>query len=74
VIHVLRVPTRVVSERDLGARWCFHCRKRLKFILRVHVPTDEMSYYGAHSSVSCERGHLNGDCFPGRIREGGDEL
>ena len=68
-LHVLRVPTRIVSERDDGVRWCFYCRARVRFIHRVHTPTDPMSYYGPHASIECERGHHDGDCFPGTTRE-----
>jgi hypothetical protein len=69
VLHVHRVATRVYSQREDGVRWCFLCRKRAPFTLTVHVPTDPMSYYGPHASIECERGHNNGDLFPGRIRE-----
>lgn len=68
-LHVHRVPTRVLSTRDLGARWCFRCRKRVPFTITVHAPVDRMSYYGPHVSVECEREHADGDCFPGTIRE-----
>jgi hypothetical protein len=68
-LHIHHVPTRVVSEREDGVRWCFYCRKRTMFILRVHQPTDPMSYYGPHASLKCERGHRDGDLFPGYVRE-----
>jgi hypothetical protein len=68
-IHVHRVPTRVISTRGDGVRWCFYCRKRVTFTLTVHVPTDPMSYYGPHADIKCERGHVDGDLFPGRWRE-----
>jgi hypothetical protein len=68
-VHVHRVSTRVYAKRDDGIRWCFYCRKRVKFIRRVHVPTDPMSYYGPHVTLKCERGHEDGDLFPGRWRE-----
>jgi hypothetical protein len=69
-LHVLHVPTHVVSQRDDGERWCFYCRKRVAFTLTVHASDDPMSYYGPHVSVECERGHLDGDCFPGTYRQG----
>jgi hypothetical protein len=73
-LHVLRVPTRVLSQRPDGEpRWCFVCRKRVEFMLTVHTPTDPLSYYGPHADIKCEHGHLNGDCFPGTYREWGDE-
>lgn len=73
MIHILHVPTRVVSEIEDGMRWCFYCRKRVPFVRRVHVPTDPMSYYGPHASIRCEKGHCDGDCFPGTSREWTDE-
>jgi hypothetical protein len=72
-LHVLRVPTRIASSVDVGRRWCFVCRKRVTFTQTVHVPTDPLSYYGPHSTLKCERGHFDGDCFPGTYREGADE-
>lgn len=68
-LHIHRVPTEVRSETDNGVRWCFYCRKRVRFIFRVHVPVDPMSYYGPHGSIKCEHGHHDGDCFPGTVRE-----
>lgn len=70
LIHVLRVPTHVHTQRPNGeTRWCFRCRKRSPFTLTVHVPDDPTSYYGPHCTVECERGHVDGDCFPGTFRE-----
>jgi hypothetical protein len=69
-VYILRVPTRVFSRRPDGEpRWCFRCRKRVPFTLTVHTPVDPMSYYGPHGTVECERGHVDGDCFPGAYRE-----
>jgi hypothetical protein len=68
-LHILRVPTRVVSQRPDGERWCFQCRKRVPFTLTIHTPVDVGSYYGPHASIECERGHDDGDLFPGRSRE-----
>ena len=68
--HILRVPTHVIDRAPFGTRWCFRCRKRVSFTLTVHAPDDPMSYYGPHSTIECERGHTDGDCFPGTCREG----
>lgn len=54
--HALRVPTRVVSKRDDGVRWCFYCRKRVSFTRTVRTPIDPMSYCGS-AEFKCERGH-----------------
>lgn len=72
-VHVLHVPTHVISKRGLGVRWCFVCRERVAFNLTITAPDDPMSYYGPSATVECERGHFNGDCFPGTYREWGDE-
>jgi hypothetical protein len=72
-IHIHRVPTHVISERTNGERWCFDCRKRVPFMVTVHAPDDLMSYYGPHAVVACgPQGHVDGDCFPGTHREGGE--
>ncbi len=69
-IHVLRVPTRVLSVRPDGeVRWCFYCRRRVLFTRTIHAPVDRLSYYGPHAEIACENGHANGDLFPGRFRE-----
>lgn len=69
-IHVLHVPTKIISEKPNGeARWCFICRKRVAFTITIHAPIDPMSYYGPHASIKCEHGHHDGDCFPGTYRE-----
>jgi hypothetical protein len=69
-LHIHRVPTRVVSvSLDGEVRWCFVCRKRVAFTRTIHTPTDPMSYYGPHASIECERGHSDGDVFPGYVRE-----
>ena len=67
--HILRVPTTVTHEASDGVRWCFYCRKRVEFTFRVHTPTDPESWYGPNRTVSCEKGHHDGDCFPGTWRE-----
>jgi hypothetical protein len=73
VLHVLRVPSHVVSElADGEPRWCFYCRQRVAFARTIYAPDDPMSYYGQHGSVKCENGHEDGDLFPGRWREWGD--
>jgi hypothetical protein len=69
-IHVNWEPYELVSEEPNGeVRWCFVCRKRVPFVLRIMRPVDRMSYYGPNASVKCERGHQDGDCFPGTYRE-----
>jgi hypothetical protein len=74
VVHICRVETRIASERPDGEpRWCFYCRKQVAFTRRIHVPVDRMSYYGPHGSIECENGHDDGDLFPGRWREWGEQ-
>lgn len=51
-------------------RWCFVCRKRRQFEFVAQAPI-EPSYYGPSFSIVCERGHSDGDLFPGRVREWG---
>lgn len=69
-LHVHRVPTYVMSTGlDREPRWCFYCRKRVKFWRTIRGPSDPLSYYGPHVEIECERGHLDGDCFPGTVRE-----
>lgn len=60
---------RIVSQRSLGERWCFECRRRAEFTLTICTPVDPMSYYGPGGSIECEKGHHDGDCFPGTFRE-----
>ena len=57
-----------IRRDDLGERWCFRCRKRCPFTFTVSAPV-EPSNYGPSASVSCDRGHDDGDLFPGRYRE-----
>lgn len=68
-IHILRIPMKLIRSRDDGERWCFVCRKRVRFLYEIHAPIDPMSWYGPNPSIKCEHGHLDGDCFPGRERE-----
>jgi hypothetical protein len=51
-----------------GERWCFVCRKRRLFDFVVMAPT-EPSYYGPYPLIVGECRHVDGDLFPGRIRE-----
>jgi hypothetical protein len=61
---------RVLSEEQDGvARWCFRCRQRVEFNRVITAPTDIYSYYGPNATILCERGHVNGDLFPGYTRE-----
>lgn len=72
-LHIHRVETRLHSEQADGEpRWCFYCRKRVSFVRQIFVPTDPESYYGPHGAIKCERGHSDGDLFPGQWREWGD--
>lgn len=64
-------PMEEVRREPDGERWCFVCRQRRRFDFVVHAPT-EPSYYGPSPSIVDERGHVDGDLFPGRIREWGD--
>jgi hypothetical protein len=67
----------VEAKREaLGDRWCFQCRKRVPFVLVVKrydcEPHEDP--YGPWGSIQCEqRGHDDGDMFPGRYRVWGDE-
>lgn len=58
----------VVRRPDGEARWCFRCRARREFFFVVRSEV-EISYYGPHPSIRCSEGHLDGDLFPGRVRE-----
>lgn len=57
-----------IRRDELGERWCFTCRKRRPFVFLVTASV-EPSYYGPSVGVECDRGHYDGDCFPGRYRE-----
>jgi hypothetical protein len=67
-LHILRTPMKEIHREEIGERWCFVCRKRVQFLYLVHA-TVEPSYYDPNPSIECERGHSDGDLFPGRIRE-----
>lgn len=59
---------------DEGIKWCFVCRKRVQFwqILKMASFEDlvaSMGFYSHSRSMECERGHVNGDMFPGTWRE-----
>ena len=58
----------VVGRVACGVAWCFQCRARVEFETVIRAP-DGPSYYGPSPSVECPRGHVDGDLFPGRIRE-----
>jgi hypothetical protein len=70
--HIHRTPMRETARYDEGVRWCFRCRRRVRFWMIV-METVEPSYYGPSATIRCEHGHHDGDCFPGTYREGGDE-
>lgn len=71
--HILRVPEREVSRRPEREAWCFECRRRARFERVVKTPVDVFSYYGSRAQIECERGHVDGDCFPGTLREWSDD-
>ncbi len=59
---------------DEGVLWCFQCRKRVQFwqVLRVASIEDiiaTMGFWTHDRTMECERGHVDGDLFPGRSRE-----
>lgn len=55
LLHILRVPERVIKREDKGVFWCFGCRARTRHELRWSTPTDPLSYYGPRCSLHCER-------------------
>lgn len=57
-----------LRRESWGERWCFICRKRTEFTLTISAPV-EPSYYGPSAAVRCDRGHYDGDVFPGCSRE-----
>jgi hypothetical protein len=61
------------SRISEGIRWCFSCRKRVEFERIVKVPAG-ISYYGPSVEITCSAcGTIDGDLFPGRIREWEEE-
>lgn len=53
-----------------GERYCFVCRKRREFE-HVCLATAEPSYYEPNNQIECSVCHtVDGDCFPGTVREG----
>ena len=69
-LHINWEPYETLSERPDGeVRWCFYCRKRVAFVRTIKRPVDPMSYYGPNATIKCERGHDDGDLFPGSYRE-----
>jgi hypothetical protein len=68
-VYVCGPRMKEVRRESVGERWCFVCRKRREFAFVV-MDTVEMSYWGPTASVECvDRGHSDGDLFPGRCRE-----
>lgn len=55
------------SRKNMGERWCFHCRKRHDFWDVMMVP-DGYSYYGPHSYIEGIKPYCT-DLFPGWTRE-----
>ena len=59
---------------DEGVKWCFTCRKRVQFWQILRTPSMEdliatMGFYDHSRTVECEKGHMDGDMFPGTSRE-----
>ena len=58
-----------------GQRWCFVCRARRNFVLRISEPRGDAddatlgSMWGPAASIACAGGHVDGDLFPGGTRE-----
>lgn len=52
-IHVHWTPMKEVRREVWDVRWCFRCRKRLRQLAVLMVPTDPMSYYGPDWHVQC---------------------
>lgn len=63
--------TEVVATREVGVKWCFRCRVRSVFTDTLRA-TVEPSYWEPFWTRRCERGHIDGDLFPGWSREWGD--
>lgn len=72
-VHVLWTePLREVFRKPDGERWCFVCRKRQAFEHVCKAPVG-LSYYGPHQQIECTVCKtVDGDCFPGTIREWSD--
>jgi hypothetical protein len=68
-LHVLVTPMRETHRETRGIRWCFECRRRVEFYFVVTDVIEQPSYYDPSCSIECERGHYDGDLFPGRFRE-----
>lgn len=52
-VHVCRGPEMREYRREVWqVRWCFRCRRRLRHVAVLMVPT-EPSYYGPHWEVRC---------------------
>lgn len=66
----------VQREVPQGQRWCFVCRARRNFVLRVCAPRVDAddpvalgAMWGPVASIACAGGHVDGDLFPGGSRE-----
>lgn len=57
---------RVLATESAGVRWCFVCRKRVEFT--DTCTTDDNPWYEPTWGRTCERGHFDGDLFPGYSR------
>lgn len=59
-----------VFRNPIGVKWCFVCRKRRQFEHVCDAPA-ELSWYGPVNRIECAVCRTrDGDCFPGREREG----
>lgn len=59
-------PSEVAKVVEVGERWCFRCRKRRPFTDRLLVPASP--WYEPTWHRECDRGHYDGDLFPGYSR------
>lgn len=63
----------VVRRTHGETRYCFSCRAKRRFEYVVLAPV-ELSYYGPTPRIECATCHvIDGDLFPGREREWGDQ-
>lgn len=52
-----------------GVHWCFRHRGRAEFV-RICYRETSPSYYGPWAEITCTAcGEVDGDLFPGRVRE-----
>ena len=74
-VIICRGPKMTEFKRwDEGVHWCFTCRKRVQFWQIVRKASNEdaeasLGFWSYTRGIECERGHPDGDLFPGRTRE-----